>query len=247
MRGLWAVLWRELSGYFATPLGYVFICVFLVLSGVFTLQVSSFMEAGQADLRSFFQWHPILYLFLIPAVSMRMWSEERRSGTIELLMTLPVPVWAAVLGKFLAAWIFATLALALTSPLWVTVSVLGDPDHATILAGYIGSVLLSGAYIAVGSAISALTKSQTIAFVVSAVALLLLTLAGYPPLQDWTSMLPGELGRRVGQTIASFSTFARFSDIAEGVLAARDLVYFLTLTALALALNFIIVDLKKAA
>ena len=155
-----SIIKRELAGYFATPVAYVFIVVFLFLTGIFTFYMGSFFERGQADLQPFFSFHPWLYLFLIPAVSMRLWAEERKSGTIELLMTLPISVTQAVIGKFLAAWAFAAVALLLTFPIWITVNYLGEPDNGTILAGYLGSLLMAGSYLAIGSCISAVTRNQ---------------------------------------------------------------------------------------
>src|SRR5947199_1649174 len=180
MRRTFAIFRRELAGYFATPLAYVFIVIFLALAGVLTFFVGNFFERGQADLQSFFSFHPWLYLVLIPALSMRLWAEERRSGTIELFLTLPVRLSEAVLGKFLAAWVFAGIALALTFPFWITVNILGNPDNGVILASYFGSWLMAGAILAIGAAISAATKNQVIAFVVAAAAAFVLTVAGSP-------------------------------------------------------------------
>ena len=169
MRNMLAIMKRELYGYFSTPVAYVFIVIFLFLTGVFTFYLGSFYDSNQADLDPFFRFHPWLYLFLIPAISMRLWSEERKSGTIELLMTLPVTITDAVVGKFLAAWCFSGIALALTFPMWITVNYLGDPDNTVILASYLGSLLMAGGFLAIGSCISALTKNQVIAFVISVV------------------------------------------------------------------------------
>ena len=179
MKGVLVILKRELQSYFATPLAYVFIFIFLVLSGVFTFYLGNFFEREQADLTPFFSFHPWLYLFLIPAISMRLWSEERKTGTIELLMTLPVTRLDAVLGKFLAAWLFAGLALALTFPLWITVNYLGDPDNGVIFASYLGSFLMAGGFLAIGSCMSALTRSQVIAFIGCGIVCLLFVLAGF--------------------------------------------------------------------
>jgi len=245
VKPLLAVLKRELGGYFTTPVAYIFIVVFLVLAGIFTFseEWGRFYERGQADLEPFFVFHPWLYLILIPAISMRLWAEERRSGTIELLMTLPIPPWAAVLGKYLAAWAFAGLALVLTFPLWITVNVLGDPDNGTILASYVGSFLMAGGFLAIGACVSALTKSQAIAFVITTVTCLIMLLAGFPMVQG---ALEGWAPPILRDTIAGVSFLTRFDAISKGVLAARDLVYFVSLIALMLAANAIIVDLKKA-
>lgn len=245
MTALLAILKRELTGYFVTPVAYVFIVVFLVLTGVFTFssELGNFFERGQADLTPFFRFHPWLYLFLIPAVSMRLWAEERRSGTIELLMTLPVPPWAAVLGKFLAAWAFVAIALVLTVPMWITVNYLGSPDNGVILTGYIGSILMAGGFLAIGACISALTKSQAIAFVLSTVACFVFLLAAFPFVQDavgaWASPL-------VQEAVAGLSFMSRFDSISKGVVALRDVVFFAALIAAALAANAVILNVKKA-
>src|ERR1700759_1224311 len=184
MRNVGIIIGRELASYFATPLAYVFILIFLMLSTAFTFYLGNFFERGQADLQSFFFWHPWLYLFLIPAVSMRLWAEERKSGSIEPLMTQPVTLWEAVLGKYFAAWIFAGLALALTFPIWLTVNYLGKPDNGTILAAYIGSLLLAGGYLAIGSCMSALTNNQVVAFILGVVGCFVFLLAGFPLVLD---------------------------------------------------------------
>ncbi len=180
MSNIWSIFKRELGGYFLTPVAYVFIVVFLVMTGFFTFNVAGLFERGQADLRPFFEFHPWLYLFLIPAISMRLWAEERKTGTIELLMTLPLTMGEAVLGKFFAAWCFTGIALVLTFPTWLTVAYLGDPDHGVILASYLGSLLMAGGFLAIGSCISALTKNQVIAFIVSVVVCFLFMLSGFP-------------------------------------------------------------------
>ena len=174
------IIRRELSGYFATPVAWVFIVIFLVMSGVFTFYIGSFYERGMADLEPFFQFHAWLYLFLVPAISMRLWAEERRSGSIELLLTLPVTTWQAVLGKYLAAWLFIGLALLLTFPIWLTVNYLGNPDNGTIVAGYIGSWLMAGGFLAIGSCMSALTRNQVVAFILSVVVCFGFLLSGLP-------------------------------------------------------------------
>src|SRR5436305_2593225 len=178
MTRTFAIFRRELRGYFATPLAYLFIVIFLVLAGVLTFFVGNFFDRGQADLQPFFTFHPWLYLVLIPALSMRLWAEERKSGTIELFLTLPISMMAAVLGKFLAAWAFAGIALALTFPFWLTVNYLGTPDNGVILASYIGSFLMAGGFLAIGACLSALTKNQVIAFVVTAAVCFLFTVSG---------------------------------------------------------------------
>lgn len=241
---LLAVFLRELGGYFVTPLAYVFIVIFLLLAAVFTFSLGQFFEAGQADLRGFFNFHPWLYLFLIPALSMRLWAEERKTGTIELLLTLPIPLWAAVLGKFLAAWAFAGIALVLTFPMWITVNYLGDPDNGAVVAGYVGSLLMAGGFLAIGSFISALTRSQVIAFVVSVVVCFAFLVAGYPTVMD---ALTGWAPQWLLDAISSFSFLTNFDLISRGVLAARDMLFFLTLIALCLYANVVALEMKKSA
>jgi ABC-2 type transport system permease protein len=244
MQGTLPIFRRELSGYFATPVAYVFIVIFLILTGIFTWQLGGFFERGQADLRPFFDFHPWLYLFLIPAVSMRLWAEEHKSGTIELLMTLPVSRGGAVAGKFLAAWAFCAVALALTFPLWITVNYLGDPDNGAILAGYVGSLLMAGAFLAIGACVSAATKSQVIAFIIAVVICFLFLLAGFPPV---TEFLKGvHTPEAIISAVTSFSFLTRFDAIAKGVIDLRDLVFFSTLIASCLAMNAFILEAKKA-
>ena len=180
-----AVFRRELKSYFHTPLAYIFIVIFLFLTGIFTFYLGSFFNRGQADLKPFFNFHPWLYLFLVPAIAMRLWAEERKSGAIELLLTLPVSLWSTVLGKFLAAWVFVIIALSLTFPMWITVNYLGQPDHGVIIASYLGSILMAGGYLAIGSCVSAATKNQVIAFVISVVVCFLFTVSGAPIVLDF--------------------------------------------------------------
>ena len=243
MANVIAIFKRELGGYFTTPIAYVFAAIFVFLGGVFAFYLGSFFERGQADLTAFFQFHPWLYLFLIPALAMRLWAEERRSGTVELLMTLPVSVGQAVLGKFLAAWCFAGIALTLTFPMWITVNYLGDPDNGVILASYVGSLLMAGAFLAIGSCISALTRNQVIAFVVSAVICLVFVLAGYPVVLEFVSAFAPEV---LVETISTFSFLAHFNAISKGVIELRDLVYFLSLIVFWLFANAVVIDLRKA-
>lgn len=241
---MWAVTKRELGGYFVTPLAYVFIVIFLLLAGIFTFSLGQFFEAGQADLRPFFTFHPWLYLFLIPAVSMRLWAEERKTGTLELIMTLPIPLWASVLGKFTAAWAFCGLALLLTFPIWVTVNFLGNPDNGAILAAYVGSFLMAGGFLAIGSCVSALTRSQVIAFVVSVVICFGFLVAGFPPVMD---VFTGWAPQFLIDQIARFSFLTNFEQISRGVIVARDLVFFLSLIALCLYANSVVLEARKAA
>ncbi|NDG63821.1 MAG: ABC transporter permease [Planctomycetes bacterium] len=241
----WQVIFRrEFRAYFATPLAAVFLVVFLFMSGVFSFSMGGLFERGQADLRSFFQFVPWLFLFLAPALSMRLWAEERRLGTIEVLTTLPIPLWHAVVGKFLAAWFFSLVALALTAPLWVTVSWLGDPDQGVIVAGYIGSAMVAGIFLAIGGFVSALTKNQVIAFVVTIVACFLVLLSGFPLVlnffRDWMS--PGAV-----EAIASVSVLTHFNSLMRGVVELRDVVYFTSgICALMVATTFV-VDWRKSA
>ena len=234
---------KNILAIFATPVAYVFIVIFLFLTGIFTFYLGGFYERGQADLEPFFRFHPWLYLFLIPAISMRLWSEERKSGTIELLMTLPVTLWETVLGKFLAAWCFTAIALALTFPMWVTVNYLGDPDNTVIAFGYLGSLLMAGGFLAIGSCISALTKNQVIAFVISVVICFLMILSGYAIVLDFfRAWAPQALV----DAISSFSFLTHFDSIKKGVIDARDVLYFGTLIAFWLYANTLAIQVKKA-
>jgi ABC-2 type transport system permease protein len=243
MRNVGIIMRRELASYFATPLAYVFILIFLVLANAFTFYLGNFFERGQADLQWFFYWHPWLYLFLIPAISMRLWAEERKSGSIELLMTMPVTLWEAVVGKYLAAWTFAGLALALTFPLWITVNYLGKPDNGTILAAYIGSLLLAGGYLAIGSCMSALTNNQVIAFILGVVACFAVMVAGFPMVLDaFRSWAP----QWFVDAISSLSFLTHFESIKKGVIDVRDLLYFGMLGAFFLLATSIALDLRKA-
>ena len=238
-----AIFRRELAGYFSTPIAYVFIVIFVFLSGIFTFYLGNFFARGQADLLPFFNFHPWLYLFLIPALAMRLWAEERRSGTVELLLTLPVTALQAVLGKFLAAWVFTAIALALTFPMWWSVNFLGDPDNGVIAASYLGSLLMAGAFLAIGSSISALTKNQVIAFVLSAVVCLMFVLSGFPLVLDFFSAWAPEF---IVETISSFSFLTHFNAIGKGVIYLNDVIYFLSLMAFWLFANVILIELKKA-
>jgi ABC-2 type transport system permease protein len=238
-----ALLRRELIAYFATPLAYVFIIIFLMLCGVFTFYVGGLYERNQADLDPFFGFLPWLYLFLIPAIAMRVWAEERKSGTIELLLTLPIAMWQAVTAKFLAAWGFIAIAVALTFPLWITVNYLGAPDNGVILAAYIGSLLMAGGYLAIGICISAITRNQVIAFIISLVLCFFLTLSGFPLVLD---VFRGWLPVALVDVIASLSFLTHFQAISSGVLDLRDIVYFLTMIIAWLYASAIIIDLKKA-
>lgn len=243
MKQLPVIFKRELVSYFATPLAYIFLMIFLVLTGVFTFYLGGFFERGQADLGSFFAFHPWLYLFLVPAIAMRLWAEERKSGTLELLMTLPITRAEAVAGKFLAAWVFAGLALLLTFPMVLTVNYLGEPDNGAILTGYLGSWLLAGAYLAVGSCMSALARNQVIAFMLTVSLCFLFIVSGFPMVIDaFSAWAP----QGMIDAVASLSFLIRFEAISKGVIDLRDLLYFLSFIVAWLAATAVVVDLKKA-
>ena len=244
MRNVVTVFRREMASYFATPVAYVFIVIFLALNGVLTFYVGGFFDRNQADLAAFFSFHPWLYLFLIPALSMRLWAEERRTGTIELSMTLPLTAGQLVFGKFLAAWAFTGIALALTFPIWLTVNYLGDPDNGAILAAYLGSLLMAGGFLAIGSFVSALTKNQVIAFVIAATLCFLFVAMGSTMVLTFL----GDLAQgNVADFLRSLSVMNHFSDISKGVVDFRDAVYFASLICLFLFLNVVAIDRLKAA
>jgi ABC-2 type transport system permease protein len=243
MRNTGIIMRRELASYFATPLAYVFIFIFLVLAAAFTFYLGGFYERGQADLEGFFSFHPWLYLFLIPALSMRLWAEERKSGSIELLMTQPVRLWDAVVGKFLAAWVFTTLALALTFPIWLTVNYLGKPDNGAILAAYLGSALLAGGFLSIGSCMSALTRNQVVAFILALVGCFAFLLAGFPMVLD---LFRGWAPAALVDAISSLSFLTHFESIAKGVIDVRDLLYFAMLIGFFLLATTIALELRKA-
>lgn len=243
MKPIGIVFRRELASYFATPVAYVFIVIFLLLAGWFTFYLGGFFERGQADLQPFFSFHPWLYLFLIPAVAMRLWAEERKSGSIELLLTLPITMLQAVLGKFLAAWAFVGIALALTFPLWITVNYLGDPDNGAVVAGYLGSLLMAGAFLAIGSCISASTRNQVVAFILTVVVCLVLLLAGLPMVLNVLGVV---LPQFVVDAVASLSFLTHFQAIGKGVIDLRDLLYFGLMIGFWLYASAVTIDLKKA-
>ena len=243
MKPIITIAKRELSGYFASPVAFVFIVIFLLLAGFFTFMVAGFFERGQASLETFFVWHPWLYLFLVPAVGMRMWSEERRLGTIELLLTMPVTPWQAIVGKFLAAWSVIALALVLTFPVWITVNYLGNPDNGVIFASYLGSFLMGGAYLAITAMTSAMTRNQVVAFIVSVVLSLFLILAGYPPV---TNMLIQWAQPWLVEAIAAFSVMTHFEGIQKGVLDSRDLLFFVSVIVFSLFTTSVIVRAHRA-
>ena len=243
MSAMGAVFRREFSAYFATPIAFVFLIIFLFSIGIFTFYIGNFYGNGAADLSVFFGFHPWLYLFLIPALAMRLWAEEKRSGSIELLLTLPLPVWATVLGKFLAAWVFAGLALALTFPVWITVNYLGHPDNGVIVASYLGSFLMAGAYLSIGAAISSATSNQVIAFVVTLVVCFLFTVAGASAVMD---AFQGWAPPALVEVVSSFSFLTHFTAITAGVIDLRDAIFFFSIIGLFLYANMLIIDLTKS-
>jgi ABC-2 type transport system permease protein len=231
MKSVWIIAKRELAAYFTSPVAYVFLVIFLLLTGFFTFTAGNFFERGEASLAAFFGWHPWVYLVLVPAVGMRLWAEERRAGTLELLFTMPITPWQAIVAKFLASWAFLGVALALTFPTVVTVNVLGDPDNGVIFAGYLGSFLLAGAYLAISCMTSAMTRNQVVAFILSVVLCLFLILAGFNPVTDlmvrWAS--PAMV-----DTVAAFSVVTHYDGFQRGVIDTRDLFYFLSVIGFAL-------------
>jgi ABC-2 type transport system permease protein len=243
MRAIRVIAKRELASYFSSPVAYVFLVIFLLLTGFFTFTAGNFFERGEASLAAFFGWHPWLYLVLVPAVGMRLWAEERRSGTMELLLTMPVAPWEAIVAKFLASWIFLAVALALTFPAVLTVNVLGDPDNGVIFAGYLGSLFLAGAYLAISCMTSAMTRNQVVAFILSVVLCLFLILAGFNPVTDllvrWAS--PAAV-----DTVAAFSVVTHFDGFQRGVIDLRDLAYFLSVIGFALFANGVIIRGQRA-
>jgi ABC-2 type transport system permease protein len=227
-----AITKRELTGYFASPVAYVFLVIYLLLAGFFTFSVGlGFFDLGQASLVTFFRWQPWLFLFLVPAVGMRLWSEERRLGTIELLLTMPITSWQAIVGKFVASWLFLGLALALTFPLVITVNYLGSPDNGVIVASYLGCLLLAGAYLAVSCMTSALTRNQVVSFILAVVLCLFLILAGFPPV---TNLIAQWFPTGVVQLVASFSVITHFDNFQKGMVDSRDLIFFLSVIGFAL-------------
>jgi ABC-2 type transport system permease protein len=222
---------RELSAYFTSPVAYVFLVIFLLLTGFFTFTVGNFFERGEASLAGFFGWHPWLFLIVVPAIGMRLWAEERRSGTLELLFTMPIATWQAIVAKFLASWLFIGLALALTFPAVITVNVLGEPDNGIIAAGYLGSFLLAGAYLAITCMTSAMTRNQVIAFILSVVLCLFLVLAGFNPVTD---LMERWASPALVDTVAAFSVVTHFDGFQRGVIDTRDLFFFLSVIGFAL-------------
>ncbi len=237
------VMRRELASYFATPVAYVFIVIFLILSAAFTFYLGNFYEREIADLQPFFGFHPWLYLFLVPAVGMRLWAEERKHGTIELLLTLPITATEAVIGKFVAAWLFVGLALALTFPLWITVNVLGEPDNGVIVAGYIGSWLMAGGFLAISACLSATTRNQVIAFILAVVVCFGFMLSGLPMVLD---LFRGWLPQALVDGIANLSFLMHFESISRGVIDLRNVIYFALVIGFWLLANRIVLEIRKA-
>ena len=244
MRQAWIITKRELYAYFATPMAFVFIAIFEAMTGAFTFYIGRFFDRNQASLETFFSFHPWLYLLLVPAVAMRLWAEERKSGTIEQLLTLPITTFEAVLGKFLAAWMFCGIALLLTFPMWLTVNVLGAPDNAVIFVSYIGSFLMAGSFLAIGMCMSALTRNQIIAFIAGSVVCFLFTMSGLDLVLNFFRLWAPDA---VVTTIASFSFLTRFEALSRGIIDIRDLIYFLSLIGFWLFATVIAVETKKAA
>jgi len=243
MKTLWIIAKRELAAYFSSPVAYVFLVIFLLVAGFLTFTAGAFFERGEARLGAFFGWHPWLYLVLVPAVGMRLWSEERRAGTIELLLTLPVTTWQAILGKFLASWLFLALALALTLPVVLRANVLGEPDNGAILAGYVGSLFLAGTYLAVTCMTSAMTRNQVVAFILAVVVCLFLILAGFNPVTD---LLVRWASPAVVDTVAAFSVVTHFDGFQKGVLDTRDLLFFVSVIGFALFATGVIIRGHRA-
>lgn len=248
LRYIYTIAKRELGVYFTSPLAYVFIVIFLLLCSFFTFFVSGFFERGDASLnRSFFDWHPWFYLFLVPAAGMRLWAEERRTGTIELLLTLPITPWQAIVGKFAASWIFLGVALLLTFPIWITVNYLGNPDNGVILCGYIGSWLMAGAYLGISSVASALTRSQVVSFIISVVICLFLLLCGFPPVINMLERIAvSDTWRWIVELIASFSIITHFDGFGRGVIDHRDLLYFISVIVFGLYTTGVVIRAYRA-
>ena len=243
MKAIWTITKRELCAYFTSPVAYVFLVIFLLLTGFFTFTAGNFFERGEASLAAFFGWHPWLFLVLVPAVGMRVWAEERRSGTIELLLTMPIAPWQAIVAKFLASWVFLGVALLLTFPAVITVNLLGSPDNGIIVAGYFGSLLLAGAYLAVTCMTSAMTRNQVVALIVSVVICLFLILAGFNPVTD---LLARWASPAFVDAVAAFSVVTHFDGFQRGVIDARDLIYFLSVIGFMLFATGVIIRSHRA-
>ena len=245
MNNIKTIAKRELLAYFSSPVAYVVIVIFLLLTGFFTFMLGGFFQRGEATLTAFFVWHPWLYLFLVPAVGMRLWSEERRSGSIELLLTMPITSLQAIVGKFLASWIFLAIALILTFPIALTVNYLGSPDNGVILGSYIGSWLLAGSYLAISCMTSAMTRNQVISFIISVVICFLLILVGFPPVTDFLYRVLSFKPWMV-ETVASFSVMTHFDGFQKGILDSRDLLFFLSVIVFSLFTTGVIIRGHRA-
>ncbi len=237
-----AVAKRELNAYFNSAVAYVFIVIFLLLSGFFTFYVSNWFEAGQADLRSFFQWHPWIYIILVPAIAMRLWAEEKRLGTLEIVLTLPLKPSEVILGKFIAAWLFIGLALGLTFPMVLSVVYLGQPDLGAIASGYLGSFLMAGAFLGIGTATSAMTSNQVVSFILAVVTCLFFILAGYPPT---INIISGWAPLWLIRTLENIGFISHFSSVSRGVIDLRDMLYFLSFMILGLYCNSLLLDWQR--
>lgn len=243
MGNLGIIFKRELASYFVTPLAYIFIVIFLIMNGIFTFDMGGFYIRAQADLLPFFSFHPWLYLFMIPAISMGLWADERKSGTIELLLTLPIRLSEAVLGKFLAAWVLCGIALLLTFPIWITVNYLGSPDNGVIIAGYLGSWLMAGGFLAIGSCMSAITRNSVIAFILTVSVCFLFVVMGSPiVLSAFSSWSPQILL----DAIAAMGFMTHFESISKGVLDIRDMLFFVVFIFSWLFACGIVIEIKKA-
>jgi len=243
INGIRVIAVREFRGYFATPLAYVFVVIFLMLTGIFTFYIGNFYARDQADLLPFFNFHPWLYLFLVPAISMRLWAEERKTGSIELLMTLPVTLWQSVLGKYLAAWGIIGIALLLTFPIWITVNYLGEPDNGVIITEYLASFLMAGGFLAIGACISATSRNQVIAFIITVVICFLFLLSGLPMVLD---IFYGWAPQFIVDAVAGVSFLTHFNSLSKGVIDLRDIVYFTLIIVSWLYANTIVLEMKKA-
>ena len=243
MKSIWTITKRELAGYFNSPVAYVFLVIFLLMTAAFTFLIGQFMDRNQATLQPFFMWHPWIYLFLVPAVGMRLWSEERRQGTMELLLTLPISLWHCIIGKFLASWILLTLALVMTFPIWITVNYLGDPDNSVIVASYIGSFFLAGAYLSITSMTSAFTRNQVISFILSVVICLFLVLCGWPPVTDVVETLAP---RSIVEFVAAFSVMPGIEQFNNGQINSRAVIYFLSVIGFPLFATSVIIRWLRA-
>ncbi|WP_262693091.1 ABC transporter permease [Kordiimonas aquimaris] len=244
MTAIMTILRREFSSYFASPVAYVFLVIFLIMQGLFTFYIGSFYQREQADLVSFFTYQPWLYLFLMPSIAMRLWAEERRAGTFELLLTLPLPTRAVVIGKYMAALAFAALALALTFPIWITVNWLGSPDNGVIITGYVGSFLMAGAYLAIGAAMSSVTKNQVVAFILAVTVCFLFLVSGLPMVLDTVGAWAPDA---VVLAVANLSFLTHFDALQKGVVTLSDVVYFVAVIVFWLWVNRIVIESKREA